>query len=715
MAFNQKTVQKEGFKKSRFFYNHDVSSTYEFGECQPLLCHLCATGQESHNIKMNSIVRMSPLVFPTFGRVMHKVTHHFVPFSQLWQHWQNALSDVDTTVERVDTGSIVERSVLPTRFPSVSLDSLMQILLHKEYSSYRVVARPGIDVINNDWDNMNPSVFTDAILAKLFGYGSGIVQCSLVSISDLDTFIDVTAPNSPTNLLPDSSDFSVMYHDTGLNVDVMLLVKLTTKGKRLYKILTGLGYTPSFTDHTDVNLLPLFAFYKAWFDAYGVQQYMNFYTSNCFKCITHINGQGTIEIHGDVGGFGQTSQFESEFLDFFDDLSECWYSENSDYVSSCLDAGGYLPSVQNSDVTGLKYPGIEDNAGYTVVDAYNKINAAGHSSINMNNGAVITTQVSTAMDRYLDALSLEVLKKMYISVQRDSAIGYGIAQRLKARGFDTYLVDAKKYFLGTRSQPVRISDVDSTADTSNAVLGAYAGKGVGIMYKDSVNFTNSELGYIISISTIYPITKVVNALNPTHLGLTKYTFYNAQYDGLSYEQVPRSTIGHLTGTFYPSGYSNDKLFGFHPRYTGFKTCASNVLNGGFSLRSEFQNWLPYTLDRVIIENFHPSKNVTGTSQNPKFQTDDISVGQFYMPSAGLDWRFVANKPWKGNYNRIFANSPILQEELTNTSWNEKNPPFDNFFVNTEIEHKAFCSMLPVEDSWDAVDDETPTRTMSINQ
>ena len=126
MAFNQKNVQREGFRKSKFFYNHDVSSTYEFGECQPILCHLCATGQESHHIKMNSIVRMSPLVFPTFGRVVHKVTHHFVPFSQLWQHWENALSDVDTSVTRIDSGNIKEQSYLPTRFPSVQLSVLMQ-------------------------------------------------------------------------------------------------------------------------------------------------------------------------------------------------------------------------------------------------------------------------------------------------------------------------------------------------------------------------------------------------------------------------------------------------------------------------------------------------------------------------------------------------------------------------------------------------------------
>lgn len=716
MAFNQKNVQKEGFKKSRFNYNHDVSSTYEFGECQPLLCHLCATGNESHNIRMNSIVRMSPLVFPTFGRVIHKVTHHFVPLSQLWQHWQNFLTDIDTTVERVDSSVITERSTLVSRIPSISLDCLMQILLRKEYSSYRWVGRSGADVINNVWDNLNVGQQIDAHLYNFFGYVNETEGLNFVSVADMDPYIDVTDPNAPMNLIKDSSDFSVMFHHDFLNVDMMLLVKLTTKGRRLFKILTGLGYTPSFTDHTDVNLLPLFAFYKAWFDAYGVQQYMNFYTSNCNKCMTHINSQGTIEIKGATPGFGQTSAFQNELLDFFDDLSECWYSENSDFVSSCLDAGGYLPSVSNTDATGLKYPALQDDSGYTVIDAVERVNGAGHGSANMNNGLAVTTQaVSGAMNRYLDTLSIEVMKKMYISVQRDSAIGFGIAQRLKARGFDTFVIDAKKYFLGTRSQPVRISDIDSTADTSNATLGAYAGKGVGVMFNDSINFTNSELGYIISISTIYPITKVVNALNPTHLGLTKFSFYNAQYDGLSYEQVPRSSVGHFTGTEYPAGYSNARLFGFHPRFTGYKTAPSNILNGGFALRSEFQNWLPYTLDRVVIENYHPSKNVGGTAVNPSFETDDIKVGQFYMPPAGLDWRFVANKPWKGNYNRIFANSPILQEELTYLSWNEKNPSSDNFFVNTEIDHKAFCSMLPIEDSWDAVDEEKPTRTMSINQ
>lgn len=716
MSFNQKNVQKEGFKKSKFFFNHDVSSTYEFGECQPILCHLCATGQESHSIRMNSIVRMSPLVFPTFGRVIHKVTHHFVPFSSLWQHWQNALSDIPTTVDRVNDGVMEEYTNLPTRFPSLELSVLMQIILRKEYSSVRWVGRSGTDVVSDPWDNLGESQQTNAHLVNFFGYSGVLSQPLFVGVDDMQAFVDVTDPNAPHNLMPESCDFSVMYHDGTLNVDLMLLVKLTGKGRRLFKILTGLGYKLSFTDHTEVNLLPLLAFYKAWFDAYAVQQYQNFYVSNCARIIQHINSRGSIAIAGDVYTDGMTLPFVTDLLNFFDDLSECWYSENPDFVSSCLDASGYMPSVTNSQVDGLKYPGLKDDAGYTTLDAGEKVNGTGHGTANYNNGQAVTTMVDDGfMNRYLDSISLEILKKMYVSVQRDSAIGYAIGERLKSRGFDTFVKDAKKYFLGTRSQPVQISDVDSTADTDNATLGAYAGKGIAISYNDKINFTNSELGYIITISTIYPITKVVNALNPTHLGLNKYTFYNAQYDGVSYEQVPRNNVGHLTGTEYPHGLSGSRLFGFHPRYTGYKTCASNILNGGFGLRSEFVNWLPYTLDRVVIENYHPSTDIGGTSANPTFKTQDIAVGQSYMPSAGLDWRFVANKPWKGNYNRIFANGTVLQEFTGFSSFNDKYPSFDNFFVNTEIQHSAYCSMLPVQSSWDAEDEETPHATMSINQ
>ena len=716
--FENKNVQKEGFKKSKFFFNHDVSSTYEFGECQPLLCHLCATGQESHSIHMNSIVRMSPLVFPTFGRVVHKVTHHFVPFDHLWKNWKNVLSDVETTSQRVNSTDIEEFTSLPTKFPSISLDCLMQILLRKQYSSYRKVERTGNAVVNNTWSNSS-NALSDANLRSAFGYTT-TVPCRFVHASDMEEYIDTTDPGSPQHLTPDSSDFSVMWH--GATDDFMILFKLTSKGKRLYKILTGLGYRPSFSDRTEVNLLPLLAFYKAYFDAYNVPQYQNYYTSRAYKITKHLNAVGSVQLLGDSAGSNQTVAFDSLVTSFFHDLSECWYTQNNDFVSSCLDAAGYLPSVSNSNPNGLKYPGVTDS-GYGVLDASDRVNGTGHGAANMNNGLAVTTYKSStpAVNKYFDQISDEILKLMYISVQRDSAIGNEIALRLKARGFDTYVADCKQYFLGTNSQPVQISDVMSNTDSydsstgSGATLGAYAGKGVGITYNDTINFTNSELGYIISISTIYPISKVVNPLNPTHLGLDKFTFYNAQFDGLSYEQVPRNNIGHLTGTDYPAGIKGSQLFGFHPRYTGYKTSAGNILNGGFSLRSEFLNWLPYTLDRVIVENYHPARNIGGTAQNPTFESEDIATGSTYLPSAGLDWRYVANAPWKGNYNRIFANGQVVAEFSGYSTWNERTPSFDNFFVNTEIEHQVFASMLPIEDSWNAIDDEKPHQVIQAKQ
>lgn len=701
MGFQKKQVETISFKKSRFDFSHDVTSSFEFGECQPILCRLCATEHEKHNINIGSIVRLMPLQFPTFGRVMQRITTHFVPFSHLFRNWKNFLSDIPTQKVSISGGNYSELTTIPYGFPSVQTNTLMKILLRNDYSTYRVVGRPGTNDTTAAWDNLNSSQITDSVICSFFRNGGS--SSKYIGVANMtDFYSEASNINSEVvNLLPDSSDFQSFCHHDGLNCDLMLLVKLRSKGRRLLKVLYGLGYKPSFSSEISCNLLPLLAYFKSWFDTYSINNYDNWESSSAYKLIKFIEDHGTYpfsDIDDDDTGV-------SLLLDFFLDLSECWFSEDADYVSSALPVDGYLPSVTNKEVDGLFYQKTMAN-GYQSVNAGDTVD--GYPS--MENGAYIETYDSNNpnVSKRLDHLSIQILKRLYISSLRDSATGYALEQRLKQRGYGSFVEGVKKYFLGSRTQMVQISDVTSTTENQDAPLGLVAGKGVGVIEKETISFDNDEPGYIISICVIYPICKVVNSLDPTLLGISKYSFYNPEYDALGFETTPYASIGHFVGTEHGqnAGVASDRQsFGLHPRYTGFKCAPSNILNGNFSTRSTMMPLLPYTLDRVIFENLMYQFDRSGTNQNPTFKTQDSGV-QSLMPSAGKRWRFVADSRWKGNYNRIFYGAVSIQNPYDSTDIiNDVIPQNDNFMANFEIVHTAYASMKPIEESWNAESEE----------
>lgn len=712
MGFQKKNVETVDFKKSRFDFSHDYSTTAEFGEVQPSLCRLVATQDEHHSIKFGSVLRMSPLNVPVFGRVIMRYTTHFVPFSQIYPKWENVFSDVPTQFVNVGDSGYYETASIPRVLPSVSLKALMAVFCRGDYSSYAIYGRAGNAQIDNEWDPLNTTQINDNIISAFFSNtdsGNQIVGQSNMNYLDPLVFPDF-------QWTPSNSDFISYQHTTigGGEYDLMLMLKLSSKGRRLYKVLTGLGYKPMFDGNLSVSLLPMLAYYKAYFDQYSIRQFDLWQNTYAYKLIKWIEDHGTCDINT-LGSVDAT--LVSYFLSFLlEELSECWYVENTDYVSSALAPDGYLSSVAEETLAGLTYPAVRNgNGSYTTIDAVEKVGAFGSGSVNMNNGAVIQTQsTDPAIDRYLDAISLKLLKQLYLNVQRDSAIGYSIAERLKSRGYGGYVQNAKKYFLGSKSVQVNFNDITSMSET-DVPLATTASKGLGYFNDERIEFDANEMGYIIQLVTIYPISKAVNALDPTLLGLNKYTFYNPQYDSLSYERVPFACVGHMNGTYYSGSSVNDgNTFGFHPRYTGFKASPSNVLNGCFSLRSAMTEFLPYTLDRVILQDFNIETDVRVVQGFAHFKTRDGYRGTT-MPSAGRDWRVVANRYWKGNYNRVFyGNRPVVSYtdwgESTLGTINDRLPLPDNFVLNLEISHQSYAKMRPIEDSWNATDDEVKRNT-----
>ena len=176
--------------------------------------------------------------------------------------------------------------------------------------------------------------------SSLYSQNNGIVEASDFNYYRYADF-NLDDQNVPQDVMtPESADFQSFATDGD---DTLLMFKLTKKGRRLYKILTGLGLTLSFTNTTRVSLLPLFAFYKAWFDFYAVPQYQCFADTACSRLIKRFSDTDN--------NLPLSLSWQNDYdtvVDmklFFNELSEVGYIDNVDFVSSLLPADGNLPTV----------------------------------------------------------------------------------------------------------------------------------------------------------------------------------------------------------------------------------------------------------------------------------------------------------------------------------------------------------------------------------
>ena len=79
-------VPKSGFKRSRFNWSHDVNTTFSWGEVQPTQCKLLIPNSKT-TLSTQSLIRLAPMVAPTFGRVRYKTYNQFVKLAEIFPNW----------------------------------------------------------------------------------------------------------------------------------------------------------------------------------------------------------------------------------------------------------------------------------------------------------------------------------------------------------------------------------------------------------------------------------------------------------------------------------------------------------------------------------------------------------------------------------------------------------------------------------------------------
>lgn len=689
MSFKSVLLGTSAHKNYTHNLSFDNNTTMDFGFLQPLLSQYMLPNS---TIKVGSkqLVRLAPMPTPSFARMYLQNYARFVKMTDVVPYYESLLSGISFT-----TPSGV--SVKPLQMPVTTNSLLLWYLLC--LSRCTVYEKFVTDNLSGSYEWRKKNIdFVGADVAKLsrmllvrFGFDVdfGVLRHPSFSVSDEVDKVDVTPLNSDYVVELESSEF-------GTKKDYLFCVEFSTRAKHIRKQLLGLGYSLNGEDNKPVSIAPLLAYYKAYYDYFGLTREIQFEQTKCFKIIGYI-WEYNVNFHqlDDSVSFDMLD----EFLSFLHDFSDLYYTDASNYLAAhrsfpMNDAAERLPAVNTSLYSLVDYAS-NHTPGYIQPNKFGVPN-------NIGNPPLSTW------------LSIDLLRRLSRFVSKDSVIGKRLTDWVKVHyGSDVSFDLFKDSFnISEWRTAIDIDDVFSTSETADVgnfnkgdYLGAYAGKGIGFG-KGGFTFKAPTHGFVFVMSCIVPITNIFQGNDPTLYAIDNDTIPRPEFDALGYEFTPKGVF--LSDNFL-LGKSNDMNltkggFGWVPRYTGFKV-KKNIVNGDMCCGYFKRDLLPYFNDRLILShsgNYSDVYNGKDELQKGKFI---FNIGANSVPSASTSWQQVCKYGFLANYNRLFYN---IKQDLNSDTVSPFFPvdygEFDNFITQTVFDVRVTNWLKPVQNSYDTVDD-----------
>lgn len=645
-----------GFSTKRYTrdMSYDCNTTFGFGEVQPVMCQLMLPDSDI-NISTKQLVRLSPLVAPSFARVSLHTVARFVPVTEVYEPFESFLSNMPFA-----HGST---SFVPKVLPCISQNLLLLTLLPfcewyytgSSYAGSTAAEAKRLDAwLYNRFTKINhtPEQFTCFHLR----------------------------PEYQTNIKAAAADYILElenYPDSGKS-DGVLRLRLTNAGRRLRKIYIGLGYevlsNSDLQKDMRVNILPLFAFYKAYFDTYAPTRDFSFLQTKCFALLDWLRSNPNPDFSATNAEY-----FIEEFTPFImQELVDCYYSAYDDYIS--IHTSTPVVNPRGSDLSVVS-------------------NGAGE--ISSDNGRLPEAFPS-------DNILLRSLRIFSQFVAKDSVIGQRMSQWVRTH-FNADISNQlfkETNFVGRNVLPLQINDVFSTSDTATGTgedatgehLGAYAGKGIGFG-NTSFKYHSKVHGYLIVFACIVPESRTFQGTDATLLACDRFSLPQPEFDGLGYE-ITDKRVFFGSNDLYSIPPTN-VAFGFVPRYTGFKY-RKNICNGSMSLRSVSSSLSPYYLDRIIVNNY--------VSQ-PNGEVGVLQIRNNQLPTASTEWRYITKYPWLSNFNRIFIQDIAIDDALFSNP--DRQLQEDNFIGQIVFNVSLKDALKPLKSSYDTFDEENDNNTSSV--
>lgn len=647
-----------------FDFDHDNNTTAEFGFMQPLFVHECMP-RSVMKLKMGQFVRLGAMNSPTYGRVSANTYHRFVPISEIMPTFEYMLAGKPYHV--------VDRNYIPSSMPSTSCRALTLWLLTQTNSLYSIYKLDGsyYKVVTGSADistivsRFNEKFYfvatSDTPLQTSYNYHNFFNTLSVVQREQVKQFL-------PT---PAGADFIVKFsYVSGSNTfRYCICFKFSQFARRLRKILIGCGYQLNLRNTTRKSILPLVAFYKAWFDLFCPKQTQTWTSTPAFKMLDRVREYNQISMDG--------FYTQGSYMDLFlKSLLECYYTQKPDFVSANI----ATPALSSTGIDGIK---VSSSVDLSLVNGANT---------QLNQQPYIGN-ISTS--NLLTRNRLLLLNKLTKFVNKNTVIGGKIADYLHVHYGADFGDDLNSYDIGQQSVDCKITQEMVTASTDIATTGEYTGKGIGSSEGRQFTYRAKEFGYWISMFAIVPNSGYCQSIDASTVNhLTRFDFPIGEFDALGNEITTKEQVCGAEDVFLGDSSTDgaeSASFGFIPRLTHCKV-KHNVANGCISLRSTRLTYLPYTLDRWITTNeIDVSPHEESDGSTSYLITDRVSN----IPIASEAWRYPTRFDYLGNFNRIFQNSGYDAQIL-----NDVFPIDDNFIVHNLVECKYIAPLLPISESYD---------------
>lgn len=680
MSFKSVLLGTSAHKNYTHNMSFDNNTTMDFGFLQPLLSQYMLPNS-SISVNSKQLVRLAPMPTPSFARMYLQNFARFVKMTDVVPYYESLLSGISFT-------TVSGNSVKPTQMPVTTNSFLLWNLL--VLSRCSVYEKYSLDDIGDDFAYKPLDVVGSSVdkfkymLQNRFGF------------VDTDWTYKPEFTIAKYSLSPLQSDYTILYSDSESKKDYMFCFQFSTRAKRLRKAFLGLGYSLNGEDNKPVSIAPLLAYYKAYYDYFGLTRDVQFEQTNCFKIIQYIWDYNVnfFQLAGHV-----SSSPLSIFILFLRDFQNLYYTDASSYIaahrsSPMNDAEHRLPAVNTSMYSLVDYAS-SNTPGYI------KPNKFGFPN-NIGNPPLATW------------LSIDLLRRLTRFVSKDSVIGKRLSDWVKVHygsdvSFDLF---NDSFNISEWRTAIDIDDVFSTSETADVgnknkgdYLGAYAGKGIGFG-KGGFTFKAPTHGFVFVMSCIVPITNIFQGNDPTLYAIDNDTIPHPEFDALGYEFTPKGVFmsdNFLLGVKDDLGLTK-KGFGWVPRYTGFKV-KKNIVNGDMYCGYFKRDLLPYFNDRLILNHSAQCIDVTDTDGKPTgnfrfyFNTNNV-------PSASTSWQQICKYGFLSNYNRLFYNvkSDIDFVSTESGDFIFDYGEFDNFICQTVFDVKVKNWLKPVQNSYDTVDD-----------
>lgn len=649
--FQVKTSQQR--QRNKFSLHHNHLTTTDFFKLQPVVCRKVEPNDEM-NIDCTSFVRLFPMPFPVFGRIRYYNRCFFVPYRQIMEGFNEFITDSNYNTSngfvKIQSAPYFTNKDLCDAFMSSTVDypsgesPLIEAIPDVYYwREVNIDSQKQFILVNHIGQ---PVYYTGHVSPIMFvQYEDGTIQVRNANLSPLplvtasgsylrtvesDDSVKFTITDSyqgetyefvvpsyqqskyfgfwvPTKdptistTQYDKVKFDFVFYGGGTDV---FYYRFTNRGRHFYTVLCSLGYrvdfssaNGSFTETKQLSAGKLLAYLKVYLDWYHPSAYsednalrMNF--RGVASSGHHITSQHLMEI-----AYGL--DFVTYERDYF---TGAWQNPSGPNISQA-----YVDVVDQS-ISNISRSEI--------------VNFSPNDSVGSSNGTPTllgrnSDHTVSPSPNNLSYYMIEQLRALTNISRRAQLTGNRAVDRYLAQ-YGIKLDDDRVnrcYYIGGYHYDADIMDIMSTADTSQAALGDYAGK--GIAYSDahrSFHFeSGQEHGFIIVVSSVVPSVGYVQGVDAENLQLTRYQFFTGDFDNLGTQAQQNQELfsdygmPSPNGVIYPKIRAADGVRGFVPRYIEEKI-GRDFLTGDFNIPSRREGMDAFHLFRLVNNPDIPSIN-----------------------------------------------------------------------------------------------------------